>query len=307
MVNLTFNNNTYQHQNDETVLDTLLRNGVDVAFSCRNGVCQTCLVRAVVGEVSEESQKGLNNWLVEKNYFLPCKCNPVTDLVIEERQDADFINTAVVSDKKNESWDSKSEDQSLKSITKSNKQTEEVAYPSPIPELWAALNNGELLHEILNEFYDAVFIDPILSPYFKNSTKQRAKEKVYSFYRRVFTGEEIYFGDRPRNAHHWMVINNSVFEHRENLLEHYMRKHGLSEKMIHKWQQLEELYRPDILKDKPRGRMVGDIETPASGFGKIVLDMGGICDICNNEIETGLEVSYHLRTGEVCCNNCSNN
>ena len=189
-------------------------------------------------------------------------------------------------------------------VTEGNWHGAEADYPPPEPELWAALGEGKVLRALLDEFYDIVFEDPLLAPYFHKTTKQRAKEKVYSFYRRVFSGEKVYFGDRPRNAHHWMVISDKIFNYRENLLRELMRKHGLSEPLIGRWLKVEERYRSDIVKDKAYGRMVGGIEAPAEGFGTLVLDVGSLCDACQSELAPGVEVSYHLRTGEIYCPAC---
>ena len=43
----------------QTVLDALLERGYDIPNSCRNGVCQTCLMRAVEGTPPADSQKDL--------------------------------------------------------------------------------------------------------------------------------------------------------------------------------------------------------------------------------------------------------
>jgi len=190
------------------------------------------------------------------------------------------------------------------SDVQSNWQSKEAGYPPPAPELWAALGEGDLLAKILDEFYDRVFDDPLLSPYFHKTTKQRAKDKVYSFYRRLFSGAKDYFGDRPRNAHHWMVISDKIFDYREALLKSMMRKHGLSEPMIARWLRLEEHYRGDIVKDKAWGRMVDGVETPAEGFGSVKLEVGSMCDGCGDELHIGTEVIYHLRTGETYCPGC---
>ena len=185
-----------------------------------------------------------------------------------------------------------------------NEHPDETPYPPPSPDLWRALEEGSKLKRILDEFYDAVYEDPIMLPYFHNSTKQRSKEKVYSFYRRLFSGERVYFGDRPRNAHHWMVISDEIFDHRKALMTSFMKKHQLPADMIEKWLTLEEAYRPDIVKDKARGRMIDGVEAPAEGYGTIVLSVSGMCDACAEEIESGTEVHYHLRTGEVFCPVC---
>ncbi len=66
----------------ETVLDGLLRNGVDAAHSCRAGSCGSCMMKAVAGAVPAKAQTGLrDSWKVQ-GYFLPCVCLPDCDLSI---------------------------------------------------------------------------------------------------------------------------------------------------------------------------------------------------------------------------------
>jgi ferredoxin-NADP reductase len=175
----------------------------------------------------------------------------------------------------------------------------------PDPEMWAALKQGELLHAILTDFYTQVFIDPVLSPYFMGVTKQRLIEKVYSFLRQVFTGEKMYFGDRPRNSHHWMVIPDDVFDYREKLMDDCIRRHGVPEHLIDRWRVIEESYRGDIVKIKPFGRVENGVEQPfVEGFDRIVMDVGTVCDSCQRIVEPGEEVRYHLRLGTVYCSDC---
>ncbi len=182
---------------------------------------------------------------------------------------------------------------------------EERPWPAPCEPLWQRLQaGGDLLKTIIDDFYDAIFEDEIMAPYFQKFTKQRSKEKVYSFYKQLFTGEKCYFGDRPRNAHHWMVIPNEVYDHRLRLLLGFMRKHGLSEEMVALWLPYEEYYRTDIVKTAPRGRKVGDIYQPAGGFDYETLDEGSVCDACEEFVDKGTRVMFHLRTGQIYCPAC---
>jgi truncated hemoglobin YjbI len=174
----------------------------------------------------------------------------------------------------------------------------------PDPEMWAALKEGEVMAAILDDFYTRVFEDPVLSPYFTGVTKQRLVEKVYSFMRQIFTGEKLYFGDRPRNSHHWMVISDEIFDYREALMASCMRRAGLAEPLIARWQAIEESYRGDIVKAKPFGRMVDGVELPVEGFGQTVLEVGALCDSCERVLEPGEEVRYHLRLGHIYCDAC---
>jgi len=177
--------------------------------------------------------------------------------------------------------------------------------PDPDPEMWAALHNGELLTAILTDFYTRVFEDPQLAPYFHGVTRQRLIEKVYSFMRQLFTGEKVFFGDRPRNAHHWMVISDELFNHREALMTTVLRRHGLAEHLIQRWRGIEENFRNDIVKQRAWVKVMAGVEMPLDGYGEMTVSVGTICDGCAGEIHPGEPVRYHLRIGSTYCQRCS--
>ena len=521
MADITYQGKTYICRDGETILEAFLRQGVNLPFSCRAGVCHACLQRVVSGEVSKLAQKGLKADLVAKNYFLPCVCQPQQDLEIAPPSNDDLYFKALVVSKEalspdivrillepslqvnyrsgqflnlrradgvsrsyslasvpgedyylelhvkrmkngalsswlideleagseidiqgpngNDTYSPQSLDQNLllvgtgtglaplvgiarTALTSGHSgqiylyhgsstrdglylvdemrelarqssnfhyvpcvsreaaaepfcpgRADEVAFAKhktlagwqvhlagnpdmvasasaaaarggvnpddlfadafvlkelradarpaagdqpvaaadgrrefpPDPEMWAALKEGEVMAAILTDFYTRVFEDPILSPYFMGVTRQRLIEKVYSFMRQIFTGEKLYFGDRPRNTHHWMVIPDDVFDYREQLMETCMRKQGLAEHLIRRWSAIEESFRGDIVKTKAYGRVVDGVEQPlVEGFGHTVLDVGAMCDSCTRVIEPGEEVRYHLRLGHVYCGDC---
>jgi ferredoxin-NADP reductase/ferredoxin len=70
-------------QPGQTVLDAAHASGIDLPCSCRNGVCQSCLVRAESGSIPPPgSQKGLKPSLVQRGYFLACIARPTQDLAV---------------------------------------------------------------------------------------------------------------------------------------------------------------------------------------------------------------------------------
>jgi len=77
---ITFEGHDYDCHQDETILESLTRHGMLIPSSCQNGVCQTCLSKAVKGKPTAESQKGLKDTLVAQNYFLACVCKPEDDI-----------------------------------------------------------------------------------------------------------------------------------------------------------------------------------------------------------------------------------
>lgn len=79
---IRYQDRTYCADPGETVLDCLTRNRVAVPHSCCVGVCQSCLMQAVEGEVPSFAQKGLRQALQQQNFFLACQCTPTHDMVV---------------------------------------------------------------------------------------------------------------------------------------------------------------------------------------------------------------------------------
>ena len=182
---------------------------------------------------------------------------------------------------------------------------DEAKYPPPGPELWTALHNGELLTVVLTNFYTRVYQDTRLASFFDGVTKQRLIEKQYLFTRQILTGEKIYFGDRPRNTHHWMVISDELFDYRANIMLTCLREAGISEPMVQRFMEIEEFYRRDIVKSVPFPRLIGGIERPLEGFNEMTMDVGSLCDTCEREVAAGERVNYHVRLGKIYCSDCS--
>lgn len=180
------------------------------------------------------------------------------------------------------------------------------APPGPDPELWQALREGELLHAVLVDFYAEIFADDRLGPYFIGVTQQRLVEKQYSFLRSLITGAREYFGQRPRNAHHWMVISNELFDYRLAIMDRWMRRHGLVEPWIGRWHAYENQFRSDIVKSQALPRQVGDQQVLQDGFLEDTMAVGTVCDACASEIEPGERVRYHTRLGTTYCAACAN-
>jgi NAD(P)H-flavin reductase/truncated hemoglobin YjbI len=186
-----------------------------------------------------------------------------------------------------------------------SKEPPEHLRHGPDPEMWEALQEGELLREILTDFYTRVFEDPVLSPYFRGITKDRLIGQVFSFMRDTFKGEKLYFGARPKSAHHWMVISDETFDYRERIMVECLERYGLPQPLINRWRRFEEGFRVDIVKSAPRSLVVQGVEMPLEGFGEEEISVGTICDGCGREIHSGERVRYHLRLGHTYCPGCA--
>ena len=75
-------------EDKETVLAAALRQGVTLAYSCRNGDCGTCKGRIVAGRVDygRYSEKALSDAEKQAGAALLCQALPLSDLVIQARE-----------------------------------------------------------------------------------------------------------------------------------------------------------------------------------------------------------------------------
>jgi NAD(P)H-flavin reductase len=96
MAKITFEGRTIACRSDETVLDALVRNGVELPFSCKKGTCLTCLVRVTEGAVPREAQAGLKETLQVQGYTLACQLRPTGSITIERAHNRDLFSPATV-------------------------------------------------------------------------------------------------------------------------------------------------------------------------------------------------------------------
>ncbi|HEX5651959.1 MAG TPA: 1,2-phenylacetyl-CoA epoxidase subunit PaaE [Chitinophagaceae bacterium] len=69
--------------NSETsILDAALKQGADLPFACKGGVCCTCKARLLEGEVSMDVHWGLEDEEVEQGYILTCQSHPRSNKVV---------------------------------------------------------------------------------------------------------------------------------------------------------------------------------------------------------------------------------
>lgn len=79
---IEFEGGQYQSEPGESVLDCLTRHGVSVNYSCRAGVCQSCMMVAVEGKPTPASQLGIRETLKAQDHFLICSCVPESDMTV---------------------------------------------------------------------------------------------------------------------------------------------------------------------------------------------------------------------------------
>jgi ring-1,2-phenylacetyl-CoA epoxidase subunit PaaE len=62
----------------DTVLDAALAAGIDAPYSCKNGMCSTCLGRVTTGTAAMDVNYSLSAEEVAKGYVLTCQARPTT-------------------------------------------------------------------------------------------------------------------------------------------------------------------------------------------------------------------------------------
>jgi ring-1,2-phenylacetyl-CoA epoxidase subunit PaaE len=68
--------------NSDTILDAALKQGADLPFACKGGVCCTCKAKLLEGQVAMEVNWGLEQEEVEQGYILTCQSHPTTERVV---------------------------------------------------------------------------------------------------------------------------------------------------------------------------------------------------------------------------------
>jgi ring-1,2-phenylacetyl-CoA epoxidase subunit PaaE len=67
---------------DMSILDAALKQGADLPYACKGGMCCTCKAKLLEGEVMMDVHWGLEEEEVEKGYILTCQSHPKTERVV---------------------------------------------------------------------------------------------------------------------------------------------------------------------------------------------------------------------------------
>lgn len=92
MAILSYKQHDYICRENETVLDTLLRENISIPHGCRQGVCQSCVMQSVDTSPPDAAQEGLRENQKQQNHFLSCLCKPEQDMEIDAIEQLDFVH-----------------------------------------------------------------------------------------------------------------------------------------------------------------------------------------------------------------------
>jgi ring-1,2-phenylacetyl-CoA epoxidase subunit PaaE len=66
----------------DNIIDGALKQGVELPYSCKGGVCSTCRAKLVEGEVDMDVNFALEDYELARGFILCCQSYPVTDKVV---------------------------------------------------------------------------------------------------------------------------------------------------------------------------------------------------------------------------------
>lgn len=69
-------------KSDTSILDAALKQGADLPYACKGGVCCTCKARLLEGEVQMDVHWGLEHEEIEQGFILTCQSHPKTENVV---------------------------------------------------------------------------------------------------------------------------------------------------------------------------------------------------------------------------------
>ena len=67
---------------DDTVLDAAERNGLELPFSCRGGMCCTCRCKVTEGKGEMAVNYSLEPWELDAGFTLACQTRPVSEKLV---------------------------------------------------------------------------------------------------------------------------------------------------------------------------------------------------------------------------------
>lgn len=66
----------------EAIVDAAIRNGMDLPFACKGGMCATCRAKVVEGAVTMDVNYSLEPWELAAGFVLTCQSHPTTARVV---------------------------------------------------------------------------------------------------------------------------------------------------------------------------------------------------------------------------------
>ena len=76
---------------DSYILETAEEAGMELPYSCRQGVCSTCTAKLVSGSVDQSESSYLSDDQILQGYVLICISHPQADCVFETHKEEEVV------------------------------------------------------------------------------------------------------------------------------------------------------------------------------------------------------------------------
>ncbi|MBU2970736.1 2Fe-2S iron-sulfur cluster binding domain-containing protein [Pseudoalteromonas sp. C2R02] len=84
-----FNEQVIPFKVGQSVLDAMIEFHCHPRYSCKKGVCQSCLLKSDDNQVTS-AQKDVKESLIAQGYFLACQCYPKEDIKVNETNSSEL-------------------------------------------------------------------------------------------------------------------------------------------------------------------------------------------------------------------------
>ena len=117
--------------------------------------------------------------------------------------------------------------------------------------LLTAIGGEPVVRRVHEVFYEALFADAWLGQFFYGKSRQMLIDKQTEFMVSAFGGTHEYRGGTPAVVHMHMYITEEQADLRERYLRWAILSQGLAEDLADRWQAVDRLFRPSVVKNSP--------------------------------------------------------
>lgn len=113
--------------------------------------------------------------------------------------------------------------------------------------IYERIGGREAVEAVVSDFYDRVFDDPTLAPYFADTDREELYAHQVQFVSMVTGGPVSYDGDDMQRAHAGLGITGEAFDHVVEHMEAAFEENGVAEDDIEEILAKVADLRPDVV------------------------------------------------------------